>query len=177
MRPNWLAPCLAAALLIAVAPASADETAAEAFAALSKLQGRWEGEFANGRKHSVDYRLSAGGSVLVETWTLGPQRESITMYHLDGDRLLATHYCPQGNQPRLKLVDDGNPDRLSFAFVDGTGLQPADGWHQDSFWVEVQGDALYLRDEVYAPNAPASKEEEGDSPPVTYRRVAAAPAG
>jgi hypothetical protein len=74
-------------------------------------------------------------------------------------------------------VDDGDPNRFSFAFVDGTGLQAADGWHQDSFWVEVQGDTLYLRDEVYAPNDLASKEEEGDSPPVTYRRVAAAPAG
>ena len=47
------------------------------------------------------------------------------MYHLDGDRLLATHYCPQGNQPRLKLMDDGDPKRLSFAFVDGTGMP---GW-------------------------------------------------
>ena len=173
MRPNWLAPCLAAALSIAAAPAAADETAAEAFATLSKLQGRWEGEFANGNKHTVDFRLSAGGSVLVETWALGPGRESITMYHLDGDRLLATHYCPQGNQPRLKLMDDGDPKRLSFAFVDGTGLQNADGWHQDTFWIEVQGDALYRRDEVYAPNDPASKEKEGDSPPVTYRRVSA----
>jgi hypothetical protein len=170
MRPNWLAPCLAAALLIATAPASADETAAEAFAALSKLQGRWEGEFANGNKHSVDYRLSAGGSVLVETWTLGPQRESITMYHLDGDRLLATHYCPQGNQPRLKLVDDGDAKRLSFAFVDGTGLQPAEGWHQDSFWVEVQDDTLYRRDEVYAPNDPASKEEQRFGNAASYMR-------
>ena len=34
-----------------------------------------------------------------------------------------------------------------------------------------------LCDEVYAPNDPASDEEEDDSPPVTYRRVAAAPAG
>ncbi len=168
----------AIALLLALpAAAVADETAADAFVALSGLQGRWEGEFSNGRKHTVDYRLSAGGSVLVETWTLGPGRESITMYHLDGDRLLATHYCPQGNQPRLTLVDDGDPKRLSFAFFDGTGLQPTDGWHQDSFWIEVKGEALYLRDEVYAPNDPANKEQEGDSPPVAYRRVAAAPGG
>jgi hypothetical protein len=171
MRPIWIALALSLAL---PATALADETAAEAFATLSKLQGRWEGEFANGRKHSVDYRLSAGGSVLVETWTLGPARESITMYHLDGDRLLATHYCPQGNQPRLKRVDDGDPKRLSFAFVDGGNLQVADGWHQDSFWVELRGDALYLRDETYVANVPsADAEESEDSPPVTYRRVAA----
>lgn len=170
MRP--LLTKLALTGLIAAHTAQADETAAEAFATLSKLQGRWEGEFANGRKHSVDYRLSAGGTVLVETWTLGPTRESITMYHLDGDRLLATHYCPQGNQPRLKLVDDGNPARLSFAFVDGGNLQVADGWHQDSFWVEVTGDASYVRHENYVANVPATDAEEGEvDPPVTYRRV------
>ena len=169
MRPLRISLAL---LLCLPSVALADETAAEAFAALSKLQGQWEGEFANGRRHTVDYRLSAGGTVLVETWTLAPGRESITMYHLDGDRLLATHYCPQGNQPRLQRVDDGDPERISFAFVDGTGLQKPGGWHQDSFWVEVESDARYRRDEVYAPNA-ATGETEEDAPPVSYRRVSA----
>ena len=169
MRPTWIALALTLAL---PATAQADETAAAAFATLSQLQGRWEGEFANGRKHSVEYRLSAGGSVLVETWTLAPGRESITIYHLDGDRLLATHYCPQGNQPRLQRVDDGDPKRLSFAFVDGGNLQVADGWHQDSFWIDVQGEALYRRLEIYVPNFPAAAQEsEEESAPVTYRRL------
>jgi hypothetical protein len=171
MRPFRISLAL---LLCLPSAALADETAAEAFAALSKLQGQWEGEFANGRRHTVDYRLSAGGTVLVETWTLAPGRESITMYHLDGDRLLATHYCPQGNQPRLQRVDDGDPERLSFAFVDGGNLQVADGWHQDSFWIEIEGEARYRRDEVYAPNlASPDAEQEEDSPPVTYRRLSA----
>jgi hypothetical protein len=174
MRPIWTAAVLATSLTFAAAPARADETDAEAFAALSKLQGRWQGEFSNGNKHTVDYRLSAGGSVLVETWSLGPTRESITIYHMDGDRLLATHYCPQGNQPRLERVDDGDPKRMSFAFVDGGNLQVADGWHQDSFWIEIDGDALYRRDEVYAPNvASADAGQDDDAPPVTYRRLSA----
>ncbi len=33
----------------------------------------------------------------------GPEN-MITMFHMDGDRLLMTHYCGAGNQPRMKLV-------------------------------------------------------------------------
>lgn len=171
MRLARFLPC--AILCLAIAPlAHADETDAEAFAALSKLAGRWEGTFANGRKHTVDYRLSAGGTVLVETWTLAPGRESITMYHLDGDRLLATHYCPQGNQPRLRRVDDGDPRRLSFSFVDGTGLQAADGWHQHEFWVELRDASHYVRHETYVANVPkADAEASRPDPPVAYTRI------
>jgi hypothetical protein len=58
--------------------------------------------------------------------------------------------------------------------VDGGNLQVADGWHQDSFWIEIEGEARYRRDEVYAPNlASPGAEPEEDSPPVTYRRLSA----
>src|SRR5262245_5708255 len=67
------------------------------------LVGEWQGATAEGRQLSVSYRLTAGGTVLVETWTLGPGRESMTLYHLDRDDLVATHYCPIGNQPSLRL--------------------------------------------------------------------------
>ena len=46
------------------------EPAAVVFKRLTSLIGNWEGKWPDGRTHTVSYRLTAGGSVLVETWTL-----------------------------------------------------------------------------------------------------------
>ena len=149
----------------------AETTAAQAFEQLSGLVGRWQGEFADGRVHTIDYRLSAGGSVLVETWALAPGRESMTLYHLDGERLLATHYCPQGNQPRLvyRAVEDG---ALQFQFLDGTGLQDRERAHQHAFAVRLPAaDGAMERSETYVANG---SDEEGVADAfIRYRRLGA----
>lgn len=161
----------------AAPPAATPASRAEAaFARLSALVGRWKGRFHNGREHEVTYRLTAGGTVLMETWALSPTRESLTLYHLDGDALVATHYCPQGTQPRLQLATGGDHDRLSFEFRDGTSLQSSERSHQHSFWIELRDDDTYLRSETYVQNGSSAEQiaaAEAD-PPVTYTRVAAA---
>ncbi|MEO6366325.1 MAG: hypothetical protein ABIO38_09815 [Luteimonas sp.] len=135
---------------VAAEPAN---TSATAFARLSSLVGTWEGTFEDGRPHSVTYRLTAGGTVLVETWTLGAARESLTLYHLDGDALVATHYCPQGNQPRLQLSSTPeSPERLAFAFRDGGNLQVKGKSHQHAFWIELKSRDVFLRSETYVEN-------------------------
>lgn len=154
------------------ATARATESAASIFKQLKSLLGEWDGKFADGRAHSVSYRLTADGSVLVETWTLGPERESITLYHLDGDQLVATHYCPQGNQPRLQWVPGGDPKTLSFAFRDGTHLQVPKGSHQHAFWIRLQDEASYVRDETYVTNDSTPSELAALVPGagIVYRR-------
>lgn len=166
---------LSLVLLLAVTmPAAADSDVAStsAYKQLKSLLGEWEGKFADGRAHSVSYRLTAGGSVLVETWTLGPGRESMTMYHLDGTQLVATHYCPQGNQPRLNWVPGDDPKTLSFAFRDGTNLHVNDGSHQHAFWIRLQDEASYVRDETYVTNnsTPAELAALVPGPGIVYRR-------
>ena len=50
------------------------------------------------------------------------------MIHLDRDRLMLTHYCTAGNQPRM--ASHVSPDRktITFDFIDATNLaRPADG--------------------------------------------------
>lgn len=161
----------AAAIGQSPAPPSRAETA---FARLSALAGTWSGAWANGRPHTVTYRQSAGGTVLVETWALGPDRESMTVYHLDGQRLLATHYCPQGTQPRLVMQSGGDPDRLDFTLLDGANLDAPGRSHQHSFTVWLRGADRYERSEHYVENGPPSAET-ADTPDevVTYRRVVA----
>ena len=52
----------------------------------------------------------------------------MTVYHLDGDTLLATHYCAMGNQPVMKL-EKATARELSFGFAGGTNLDAAKDVH------------------------------------------------
>ena len=73
--------------------------------------------------------MTAGGSALMsEIHGHGPEN-MITMFHLDGDRLIMTHYCGAGNQPRMKVVSS-DPKSISFEFFDGTNIGPGDGHMQ-----------------------------------------------
>lgn len=156
-------------------------SAAQAFAELSSLVGAWRGRFPDGREHTVTYRLTAGGTVLVETWALAPGRESMTLYHLDGDALLATHYCPQGNQPRLRLVAGKQADRLSFELKDGSNLYVPGKWHQHAMWIEVKSKDAFTRSETYFPNgsetAQQAESEIEEGAAIEYTRVDADNAG
>jgi hypothetical protein len=155
--------------------AVAAPTAARVFARLSALAGDWTGTFDNGRAHRVNYRLSAGGTVLVETWALAPGRESITMYYVDGDDLFATHYCPQGNQPRLRWIPDANSDRFYFSLKDGGNLSVPGGWHQQLMWLKLDAADSFSRSETYVENGSTAEQiakvEGGEV--VVYRRVLA----
>lgn len=165
---------LIAALLTSLCAAESHKGAEEAFRQLHSLVGSWEGKFEDGRSHSVSYRLTAGGSVLVETWTLAPGRESMTLYSMDGNNLIATHYCPQGNQPRLQFADGSDPGRLSFVFRDGTNLKVKGKSHQHAFWIRVLGENSFERSETYVDNGSTasaiSKAQQGKA--IVYTRVA-----
>jgi hypothetical protein len=51
----------------------------------------------------------------------------MTVYHLDGDQLVATHYCAMGNQPRFKLDPASTASEgLHFAFDGGSNMKPGD---------------------------------------------------
>src|SRR5437660_11970303 len=86
--------------LLAVASASfaADKTkSAEAFDRLVSLKGEWRGEI-NDVNTTLIYKLTANGSVLMEECRPEKGPEMITMFTVDGDHLIATHYCSAKNQ-------------------------------------------------------------------------------
>jgi len=47
--------------------------------------------------------MISANTFLVESFGNPVQGVTETIYHVDGDRLMATHCCAQGNQPRLLL--------------------------------------------------------------------------
>jgi hypothetical protein len=145
---------------LALAPASgADQiTARAAFTQLQTLVGEWEGKTEAGRILKVSYRLTAAGTVLLETWTLGPQRESLTLYHMDNESLIATHYCPLGNQPRLRFKEGAPPGAFIFEFISATNLPKPEAAHQHRFEMEILQPNSFARSETYLENGAGEAE-------------------
>lgn len=121
-----------ATTLIIVLSASlvvAQTEAHKSFDLLKGLEGNWAGKNSQGQPIQVTFRMTAGGSALMsEILGRGPEN-MITMFHMDGDRLLMTHYCGSGNQPRMK-VTASDAKSVSFEFMDGTNIGPGDGHMQ-----------------------------------------------
>src|SRR5688572_29001132 len=94
--------------------------AKKAFAKLKTLAGSWHGMVMD---IPIDFTIraaSSGTAILHESNTsaAGPPKQEITMFYVDGDRLLATHYCDGGNRSNMegKLSADGKA--IAFSFLD-----------------------------------------------------------
>jgi hypothetical protein len=136
-----------------------------AFAKLQTLAGEWEGKTETGRVLKVSYRLTANNTVLVETWTLSPQRESLTLYHMDNESLIATHYCPVGNQPRLRFKEGGSASLFAFEFLSATNLPKPEVAHQHRFEMELLNANSFARSETYLENG------KGEPERIVYSRI------
>jgi hypothetical protein len=71
----------------------------------------------------------------------GTAHEMVNMYHLDGEKLMMTHYCAQGIQPRMKLASS-DKGVLKFEFQDCTNLKSRDDPHMDSVELDIAADKL-----------------------------------
>jgi hypothetical protein len=122
----------------------------EAFDEMKSLVGVWKKEGGKSPNFSISFELIANSSVLVETWLRNGKKHSFTLYHLDNENLMATHYCPQGNQPRLKLVGSSTMNDLRFNFFDATNLVDKANSHQHSLGFEFSDNInSILRKESY----------------------------
>lgn len=104
-----------------------------AFERFKRLEGNWKGRSTKGWEETKSFKTIAQGSVVVGTsFDSHPNETMMTMYYLDGDRLMLTHYCVAKNQPRLvatSFADGGKT--ITFTFLDGTNLTSRDRGHMD----------------------------------------------
>jgi hypothetical protein len=105
--------------------ASAAPSAKQAFDRLKTLAGTWEGT-GEGEKVKVLYRVTGGGSALVETQFPETAHEMVTVYHMNGDKLVLTHYCAAHNQPTMGFVPGKDASVLKFKFVSGSNMKATD---------------------------------------------------
>jgi hypothetical protein len=111
----------AVALLFVSGTLLAQSNAQKSFDRFKSMVGTWEGKSPGGDSSEVTYRLAAGGTaVMAEMHMAGD--EMMSMYYVDGDQLLMTHFCPSGNQPRMKAVISPDLNTVSFDFMDATNL-------------------------------------------------------
>jgi hypothetical protein len=82
-------------------PTHAETRSSPALEQFKSLAGEWEGKDSNGKPVRVSYEVFASGLVMERLEPAG-QPAMLTMYSLDGDHILATHFCSSGNQPILK---------------------------------------------------------------------------
>ena len=105
------------------------DSASAGFDKLKSLEGNWTGKTSEGTSSSVNYKLTSGGSAIMETLQ-GPENESmVTMYHLNNGKIMMTHYCMLNNQPRMESEATSNPNQIAFNFVDGTNMADAKANH------------------------------------------------
>lgn len=109
----------------AKAKASGSVSGKEAFAKLKQLVGTWEESKPEG-SFQVIYKLTGGGSALIETQFPGSGMEMTSVYHMDGENLMMTHYCAAGNQPTLIYVPGKSATELKFDFHKGSNMKPTD---------------------------------------------------
>jgi len=131
--------------------AFAQSDAQKSFDKLKTLAGSWEGpvitvppqpEMGNGTLIQISLRVTSRGNALVhELKEAGtpddPTRydHPVTMFYLDSDRLLLTHYCDAGN--RLRMAGKMSPDEktVEFDFLDVAGSTQYGHMHHAVFTV------------------------------------------
>jgi hypothetical protein len=113
-------------LLLATAVFAQDAT--KSFESLKSLAGTWQGKSQQGKFFQVSFRVTSGGSAVLSE-IKNQDEDMITMFNLDGHRLLMTHYCAAGNQPRMQASASPDGKTITFDFLDATNLAGAsDGY-------------------------------------------------
>ena len=122
------------------------------FEQLKSLAGVWKGTMPMGpggepMEMSLDIRVIAGGSAILERSMPGSPMEMVTVYHDQGDGLTLTHYCMLGNQPQMDLVGSGE-GRFEFSLREGS--VGAGEMHMHSVAIAVEGDRMEQTSAMWA---------------------------
>lgn len=102
-----------------------------AFERLRGLAGNWHSASTRGWEGNSQFEPIARGSAVLERSTGAHAEETmLSVFHLDGARLLLTHYCVARNQPRLCLDPArSTASHLEFVFCDATNLPTTNNGH------------------------------------------------
>ena len=133
---------VAVALLFAMAMAqspaksAAPSDAQKSFNSIKALAGTWQGPVTADPPQAdwerdpvrVTMRITSRGNALVHEMTDpmtadDPTKHDhpLTMFYLDDNRLLLTHYCDAGNRPRMVAHTSPDGKKIDFDFIDVAG--------------------------------------------------------
>jgi hypothetical protein len=128
---------LVVALVSLTTIALAQSDAQKSFDQLKTLSGTWTGQvttvpplsdMGNGSLVQVSMRVTSRGNALVHEMKAAGTTDDptkydhpVTMFYVDSDRLLLTHYCDAGNRPRMAARSSSDGKTLEFDFLDVAG--------------------------------------------------------
>lgn len=152
MRTVFIIICTLATLLSAGAvPAGEHETHSGApadprFEFLKGLAGTWIGEahHEGAPPSRFEFRVTAGGHAVEELEMAGTPMEMLTVYHMAGRDLVATHYCMLGNQPRVVAAKRVVDNSLTFDCAGTPGNATShDEEHIHGWTLRLDGDTMH----------------------------------
>lgn len=122
---------LSLVLISLSAVAFAQSDAQKSFDKLKTLAGSWEGTVdGKSLQGQVTMRVTSMGNTLMHEMKSSERPDDpISMFHLDGDRLLMTHYCDAGNQPRMAGTISPDGKTITFDFLSATNLLSSQEGH------------------------------------------------
>ncbi|MGA6983082.1 MAG: hypothetical protein WCC95_22135 [Candidatus Sulfotelmatobacter sp.] len=146
-------------VLLLIATAALSQTPAQqSFAQLKTLSGSWEGKNSKGMPLLVTFEDTAAGSALLsEIHGDGPQ-DMVSMIHLDGSRLVMTHYCSVGNQPRMAGTASPDGKTITFDFFDATNLATPDAGHMQRVVIAMLDSNHHTEDWTFDDHGKVMKE-------------------
>jgi hypothetical protein len=149
-------------LLIVVALATtafAQTDAQKAFSVIKSLPGTWEQKTADGRTLQIAFKAVSGGSaVMSEIMGQGPE-DMISMFHMDGpNKLLMTHYCGAGNQPRMQAAVSPDGKTITFTYFDATNLEAPDAGHMQKMVLTMIDENHHTEDWTFSDHGKEMKE-------------------
>ncbi len=128
---------LAGLIVVLSTAAWAQSDAQKSFDKIKSLAGTWEGRVTTdppmkgmdeNTSMQVTMRVTSRGNALVhEMKGLGDGDDPtkydhpVTMFYVDGDRLMLVHYCDAGNRPRMAAKASADLKTVDFGFVDLSG--------------------------------------------------------
>ena len=126
---------LTLAMLSTMAFAQSD--AQKSFTSLKSLAGTWQGpvtvdppqaDMGNGSVIQASLRVTSRGNALVHEMKDPAKADDpkhydhpVTMFYLENDRLILTHYCDAGNRPRMSARTSADGKKVEFDFLDVAG--------------------------------------------------------
>ena len=139
---------IVAAIALTTAAAFAQTDAQKAFAAIKNMPGTWEGTTPEGPV-KVTFKVTGGGSSVMSE-ILG-HVDMISMFHMDGpDRLVITHYCAVGNQPRMLASVSPDGKAFTFTYFDATNLASPDDGHMQKMILTILDENHHTEEWVFA---------------------------
>ncbi|NKB86791.1 MAG: hypothetical protein GKS06_01025 [Acidobacteria bacterium] len=175
LRRNGLLAAVAVLVLISSGTASGlpsepgGDAARQAFEQIKALAGKWQAESTAGWAEPVTFEVLARGSAVMSRTSFkdAPDRTMVTVFSLDEDRLVLTHYCESRTQPHLAATEiSADAGTVRFEFVSGGNMASRDHGHMDQAVYEfADADTFSSRWTWYQDGEETWGEE------INYRRI------